>query len=567
MQIISETDDLARNFGKPMGLVPMSPDDMLRNGVRGYFPQVANISGALNESEMAKNILRAHRIKQQQFGGPKMTENEALLIARSNLGNKRGGVKRANNLDFQRSIPGSTGQKVAAGFDMLDPRSALRVYGDSIALRYGLGRRIGPQGELINAYKMVAEREGANMARVNTAVDMMTGQTFFGAAMTEFANYLTAPQILMKLGLAAIPNMSQQINNVLLGGLRNQARAIRALASKEERSHMAQAMASQEGVLSSLQQGLLAGGEAKGLKDVIISGALTAFGFTPIENLNRYMSGMVGIALARDISAKAVSGRLKGASLDRARRQMASVGLDLGAITRRGDLTEPELIEAAVRMTRQTQFVPDPTRLPTLWKHPVGRIFTQFKTFAFSQAKMIRENVFREAMEGNYRPLAYFLTLYPAAGEMVNSTIDMIKERKRPNAFDPTAPFTDLERYVETMAAVGGFGLFYNMGLSAQAGDLGRVFAGPSFSDAFDIGQILANEDRLENAQKKFERLPIYTYGKVSVTGIEAGLGPMIELLDQIDRGPKPTRKSERQGRRGIFSIEQKRFEDAQDKR
>ena len=52
-------------------------------------------------------------------------------------------------------------------------------------------------------------------------------------------------------------------------------------------------------------------------------------------------------------------------------------------------------LETAIGMSaRNLQFVPDVTRLPVWWGHPVGRIMFQFKNFAFNQTKFIRDQVF-----------------------------------------------------------------------------------------------------------------------------------------------------------------------------
>jgi hypothetical protein len=149
-----------------------------------------------------------------------------------------------------------------------------------------------------------------------------------------------------------------------------------------------------------------------------------------------------------------------------------------------------------------------------MWNHPIGRIATQFKTFAFGQARLIRDLVLTEAAHGNFRPLAYFISLTPIAGEMVADIKAIIGARDRDKS--------GVWRGVENTLYAGGFGIAHDLITAARQGRLMGSLFGPAVNDAVGLAERMAQGD-VEGIIREFTRQPatraaITLYGAGVVT-------------------------------------------------
>jgi hypothetical protein len=544
-------DDMEQAYGggvKVGALERMGPEDLVRMGLPGgaYFPQGRKVTGEWVADKHIASIMRAHKA-----AGHEITRAKAAEIAGRIQQNSREGLKKVGNIDFERTVPGSTADKVRAGFtDMItDPKEMLRIYHRGLAHRISFGQRFGPNGELKTAFIEAAAEEGGSRPIMTSLMDHYLASSYTNEAMREIAHFVTSYGILTKLGLAAIPNFTQPINTLLFAGVKSQVQAIGNLVRGQDRRLIMKGLNIHEAGPTAVREVMLTG-EARGPLDRVVRGFLGANLFTPVEMWNRIHAGATGMAMARDLSAKAIAGRLRGNHLAVARRQMRSLGLDLDGIVKRGALSEVELEKAIHHGTRLTQFLPDITTRPTKWQTPLGRMVTQFKNFAFNQAKFVRDQVFGEAAQGNIRPLAYFLTVYPLAGEFVNETVDAIKGRDRKHLLETLnqgdSPLRSLGAMVENIAAVGGIGLVWNAAMSARFGDPLSFFAGPVVSDIAEFGtEVFRQGPTLDAVWQTMKNDPTMAYGKLLASG---GVVGMEALLDALDREgtAKPTGQSGR---------------------
>lgn len=560
--IINRRDLEMAEAEKVAGALRMGPAEKVRLlGPTGdYFPQVPIPKDYLLRTDPRPAALVRLRAAQ----GRPIAIDEAREILNKLESNRRAGLRKVGNLDFERNIPGSTGQKVAAGWKMLDdPRQVMEIYGDGLAHRIEYARRFGNNLELVDAIKEAARQEGANMAEVHTAADLMTGATYFDSAFRNATRKLTTIQVLEKMGLAALPNLSQQVNTVLFAGVKNFTKGLASFRSSTSRERVLEGLAAQEGVLSALEHATMEGGRPDKL-GLFATGLLKLNAFSPVENLNREVGMMVSQAVAKDLIAKGLAGRLKGATLSHARNQAASLGFDLSKVLQRGgqftDIEFRGLLDSAIaRGARETQFVPDLTRLPYYWQHPYGRLFLQFKSFGFSQAKFVRDAVFREALEGNMKPLAYYLTMYPMAGEMVASSLDAIRGKSRRDSFNPTAPFTDLDRYVTTMASVGAMGIAWNIYTGAKYDNLfTALVGGPTVGDVNDVAKAAFGPHPARDLVKKAQRSPSYRFGELAFKMVAYPIEKMVEAAKASMGDESPA---------SAKSLEQLLMESTQEKR
>ena len=179
---------------------------------------------------------------------------------------------------------------------------------------------------------------------------------------------------------------------------------------------------------------------------------------------------------------------------------------------------------AVMNGAQKTQFTPGATRRPLLWSTTYGQVLFQFKNYAMGQSRFLADQIFREAYQGNYRPLAYFASIYPVAGEFVKDVRTIIQGKKR----DPDNGF---ERLMQNFVAVGGFGIISDFYSSSRWSRLLEWAVGPSMADGVDIIQAMFS-GRFNNARAWAARQPITTTSKFV---LESAFGTGNWLYDNIE--------------------------------
>ena len=212
----------------------------------------------------------------------------------------------------------------------------------------------------------------------------------------------------------------------------------------------------------------------------------------------------------RDNEAKAINGRLRGENLERVRRQMRSLNIDIDGVVkgiREGKIADPMKLtkgnvnfadptvkalqeleaQAAFRAAQLTQFIPSTTRRPLFWEHPLGRVMFQFKNFALGQARFLKDVTMKEAAAGNLKPLAYFLSVYPIAGELVKGTRALAVGKPREDEGG--------DRLLNDMLAVGGLGIVTDALVQARFGRALEFVTGPTAADMGDVAEAMSRGD------------------------------------------------------------------------
>ena len=164
--------------------------------------------------------------------------------------------------------------------------------------------------------------------------------------------------------------------------------------------------------------------------------------------------------------------------------------------------------------------------MPLAFQTPVGRVLFQFKSFAFNQAKFIRDNVLREALEGNMKPLGYMLTIYPMAGEMVNLALDNFRDNPKQR--------NGLWRYVDDIATVGGFGLLESTMRGLYWNDGAGVLLGPGISDMISLTEAFVQPNSAEAIEKDFKRSPFYRQARAMGKGGQIIATSVEDVLDML---------------------------------
>ena len=307
--------------------------------------------------------------------------------------------------------------------------------------------------------------------------------------------------------MGVYPNMSQFANTLAFAGFKKAFRGLTMGLSTAEKKHVQQAVGLMEGTqvimnnvggrlgLGATSATMTAAGRVADRAEIIATSTLKLTGFSLVEARNRTLSGMVGKYIFRDNIQKLSAGKLRGNSFDAAMKQMDSLGISPSQtkeLVRRHQTEGSAFLDSAAfrdletraifRAAQLTQFTPGNLRRPEFWNHPVGKVLTQFKSFALNQGRFMKDQILAEASRGNMAPLAYVLSVYPIAGELVGDMKSIVKQKPR--------DADGIDRVLENFTQMGGFGLMHNAITSAQwRGGLLRDVAGPTLGDMADFAE------------------------------------------------------------------------------
>jgi hypothetical protein len=484
---------LQKQAAESGGESALSATEMRAMGVGNYLPHILDdVADYTRVEENMVKILAKRGVKDPETA-------LALGAYRSQ------GIKKLNSVDFQRKFSGTLDELTKEGVPFIrDPIRMMRAAMENHGIRQQMVKRWGPDLAGIEAAKRVAiEVEGANPAFVNTMMDHIFFQRYSAQATKALAGFMTDMQVITKMTFGVVPNLFQTpTNNVAYFGFRDSLAGTVKTLNKARRDDVARSLGMMETVIIGNMRSIFQGGEAITVGDKLAARALKWTFFSGSEQANRLITGSTATSFVIRTADKAFRGKLRGSNRVYARRQFADLGLDLEGIVKRGEVSKQEFKTAIVNGVRRTQFQTDITDVPLFWRTPWGRVAFQFKTFAFNQAKLMRDLVFVEAAQGNYKPMVAILSVYPALGSVVGNLTDALKDRDNNK--------TGLARHMQNFSNVGGFGLTYNAFMASRFGNPAQFLLGPTVSDFLSFMQAVAQPDRGGVARAAIERQPIY---------------------------------------------------------
>jgi hypothetical protein len=527
-------------IGGPGGL------DLAKTGKRGFWPLVPDYphSGdelAIFQEKIAPVIAAERGIELEE------ARNVASKVASA--------LKKGDFNAIHREVKAGYKELTEAGVPIVkDPITAAEQYLVMGEHRVAYGTRLGPNYELKSSLVDMVRRSGGNTALARSILENSTGTgEHFDPAMAGWLQGILNLQMGTKLTFSAIPNLFQSTATGLTNGFRNTIRgALEALQKSDDDSAM---MAS--GLVNAMTTGA-----REGFLDPINASPfatfakrmLSATGFLRVERWNRLIGGYAGRLTFIDDLGLAVQGRLRGNNLDRARLRMGQQGFDLGSLVDRvkgwdgagaeeklaGWLASPEGQAAQAKSmfnsAKLSQSIPLGTRKPLVWQHPVGRVLTQFKSFSFGHAKLMRDVVAQEAVNGNMKPAAYFLSLYPAVGEVVASTRAGLSGREREER--------GVERYFNNTLAMGGLGLLSDYYMATRNRRPLEFIAGPTVSDIAEMSLHMENgivDGKWDGAARKVARIPLVNATYRLMGGGVGAAGAIGEYLQARGNGGEVT--------------------------
>lgn len=167
---------------------------------------------------------------------------------------------------------------------------------------------------------------------------------------------------------------------------------------------------------------------------------------------------------------------------------LTELGIPVDDVIARGFMTKEEQALASQTFVERTQFLGHPVDLPYFASTPVGKVFFQFKTFAYQQARFITSEMKNAAARKDYsrvfRNLFVLSTVFPMTGEVLADIRSLITQEKRPTKA--------LDRYVADIFAAGTYGMFYDYYKSAESGNTAKTLLGAAPGDAITYLEQLA---------------------------------------------------------------------------
>lgn len=525
----------------------------------------------------SENLTKRESVRRLKLGG--FSDEEASAIVeraemaglRKPLGDVpesvRSAVRRGPGnmgfVDFRRVRPGTLDDQFKAGIPVMqNPFDGARHIMTAGERRIQYANAVGPNGETIEQVAKAVGLEGGDGVLFQNLVDSMLDAGHHTKTMARFARNITSVQIAAKLPLAVIPNFTQSINTAMVFGSGNLLRAFFANIGGGGASITKKEVAKSVGIFGdttvrAMTRAFADDGANLSGAEKLASFVLKYSGFSWTERMNRMLAGYAGHFIARDTIARGIAGRLRGTSLDRSRRIMTDLGLDLDDIVRKvkaqgdryfqsaewkgapGEFAAGLETRAIFRAAQKTQFIPSRLRKPTMWSHPIGRVLTQFKTFAISQGRLLRDSVLAEAAIGNMRPLAHFVAIAPVAGEAIIDVRSLITLRERPDAEDNL-----VVRAFNDISAIGGFGIAMDMATSARFGGGLEALLGPTASDANRFATAFFNGS-VPGVLGQLEKQPIVraVTGLMGVGAVALTMKAMELYLEEDDKdiGDIPT--------------------------
>jgi N12 class adenine-specific DNA methylase len=380
-------------------------------------------------------------------------------------------AKQHRNLEYERTIN--------LPFWDPDPRRVLPTIIASGAIRLSEIEHLGGQKhEKVKALVNQVRKQGGNADFVKAKVNEILG--LIDEPDTGLEKLSSTLRMLQgfKLGLAAIPNVTQgALNTLLHGDFRAVLAGVKGVATKKGRRFGIESGAALEATLLESMRQAGAPGDALRL-------FLEASGFTATERANRIFAANAGASYAKRMLARA---RLND---QRAKRMLAELGIDVAAAMRNG-LTPDDLLMAAKKFSDITQFRARPQDLPAFASTPMGKVAFQFKAYIYGQTRLLHRALIDEVRQGSpgraFRNLAVLAIAFPLTGAVIDAIRDAIKG-------DEDDDKNALKQYLDGIAATGALGVFNDL---FEAGNYRRVagyIAGPTASDLADLAQIRSME-------------------------------------------------------------------------
>lgn len=338
--------------------------------------------------------------------------------------------------------------------------------------------------EVTKAFEAVRRNMGRNSKEhFRTFLDVAMNNINNATPGNKIAHFLTSLQI-PKLAFAQIVNVGQAFLNPLLAtDMRATATGLMKAFSQKGTKRALESGATLQSIFNEMVHSVAGGGN-------VGDRFLKSTGFVWTEKFNRTVAANVGIEWA----SRNFERLLKNPSKKFFAQRLTELGIDVEKALARGKLTDNELLRAGQLLAEKTQFRSRPMDLPMFATNPAGKVFWQFKNFAYNQLNfVVKESLVKEVRAGNYgraaRNLLVLGTVFPMTGEVLQDIRSLVTQSKRPTKF--------LDRYLSDIAGAGAMGLVSDFVDSVRFDRTNDLIIGPTGGTVSDIIDNLDDPDKL----------------------------------------------------------------------
>ena len=326
-------------------------------------------------------------------------------------------LRRAGHLEYQRASDDQNFIK--------DPRAYLPMYIDDVSRRLGEISIWGQKLENLETIlkKMEAEGYDSEVARQVFEAKYPQGDA---SKVYKLAQDF---QMATKLPLSGPLNLTQSQNTIASHGFKNVGKTLLkwikgSTATREEM----RGNATLAGAYDRLNITDEMGTKTNWFRDASL------YVFKKTETFNRWLAANSGIERAKELSKILISGTASEKKVAMAIRRLDALGIDSRALLsgKQKELTAAQMAAGAWYGSKNTQFTISGMSVPSIWRTPVGKLITQFKSFPFMQTKFIRDEIAKEAAMGNLAPAMRFMSTMAVSYYSATWFLDQVKGTKPP---------------------------------------------------------------------------------------------------------------------------------------
>lgn len=276
----------------------------------------------------------------------------------------------------------------------------------------------GQTGEKVEPLIEDMIKRGAKVEDVRFILDEMFGNS---EVANPFIRNALRFQQASKLSLSGITNLTQVANTATLGGIKNTLASMWKYATNPSQRA---AMKDFADIIGAVDQ-LNITQEANVPTTKIMDAAL--FIFKKTEEFNRVIAADVGRKFSRELISTIAKDKSNGYAL----RMLKQLGMNSDDIAKfaSGRMTRQQEMMLANKFVTDTQFQLNAMNLPIWSRTPMGKLFSQFKSFGYMQTKFWRDHIVREAQNGNYTPLLRMVGTVPLLFMGAQKTRDVLTLR------------------------------------------------------------------------------------------------------------------------------------------
>lgn len=398
------------------------------------------------------------------------------------------GTRRYAGLEQARTFPINGYDELKKFGYEVDPIAAIDNFIVGATKRLEETKLLGKELEILDNLINTIGIDGFDQGAARQLLNLYKGDVAAGRA-AEISAGVRGVQTVLKLPLVAIVNTTQFGNIAAKLGITTTAKAFKFYMKNRLKAEEFSLLSGVGDEMIAEVIRVAAGGEKE-----FATLFLRKVGFVQVERFNRILATVSGRMWAKDTALPAL---LKNPTDAKYIRHLKRMGIDdVQEVIERGSFTEEQLRIIGQKVVNQTQFRYSVLDIPLYWQSPVGKVLTQYKSFAWQQGTFIKREIVDELGNGNFAPLITYLMVSQITGEAVRDVRDVLR-----GDFNFRKDRTALERAIENQLSVGGFSLAGDLfWLMFQRGAQGKQYVtaadfigGPTFSDAFNLVDAVAD--------------------------------------------------------------------------